>query len=213
MGQKKKQERIKHVIQNVQDGYMRKAAEDNDCSIVVMQHAWRINGHVDVFKGFKTVFDKKQNKYLQNFANKYEAVDKAIELALKYGESEPFKKTKKGNMSYQEFHHSPDMEDRFYSARYHWDNDNEKSDTHLYFIRLGDFVKIGKSKDPKKRMKTFQTGMPIDPKLIYTATHKGHLEGIMHRCFNELMSKNNGEWFYYHPAIKSFIVYIKNNQK
>ncbi len=70
--------------------------------IVVLKHCYRINGCVDLWFNRKTLFDKTASKYM-NFDNKEELFNTAVKLAGEYGKHEPFKKTAKGNMTYQEF--------------------------------------------------------------------------------------------------------------
>jgi len=70
----------------------------------------------------------------------------------------------------------------------------------LYIIQskaTGDF-KIGKSKDPIRRLKQLQTGSPYELKLILTLKGQGYKEKIIHR---HIMMRNKrkckGEWFDY----------------
>lgn len=69
---------------------------------------------------------------------------------------------------------------------------------HLYIIQSsnnGNF-KIGRSKDPKKRLSQLQTGSPYELKLILVLENMGHLEKRIH---SEIMMRNKrkckGEWF------------------
>jgi len=69
---------------------------------------------------------------------------------------------------------------------------------HLYIIQSsnnGNF-KIGRSKNPKKRLMQLQTGSPYRLKLILVLEEMGHLEKKVH---NYIMSGNKrkckGEWF------------------
>lgn len=67
-----------------------------------LQHAWRLNGLVDVWKNGKTVFDMTSNLY-QNFDD-WDQAKGFIEHILQNNEPrQRFKKTAKGNMTYKEF--------------------------------------------------------------------------------------------------------------
>lgn len=78
----------------------------------------------------------------------------------------------------------------------------------IYFIRSGEFVKIGKSRHWKKRMANMQVGSPhtVVPLLVLIGPAK--LEGQLHKRFRA--SHYRGEWFHMGPAIGAF---IKENLK
>ena len=67
----------------------------------------------------------------------------------------------------------------------------------LYIIQSDNFgaIKIGRSKDPQKRLKELQTGNPNKLKLIATFKDKGWLEKILHEKLAKY--RLNGEWFSY----------------
>lgn len=69
----------------------------------------------------------------------------------------------------------------------------------LYFIQSEKtgMIKIGRSKNPEKRLKQLQTGSPNKLKLIAVFKDKGPEERGLHerlRCFKV---RQNGEWFTY----------------
>ena len=68
-------------------------------------------------------------------------------------------------------------------------------------------VKIGYSKDPLKRLQSLQTGNAHKLNIWYTISvneqQAKHLENQLHRKFR--WSKDRGEWFTMHPAIRKFI--------
>ena len=72
--------------------------------IIKMKHALRINGCVDLWFNRRTVFIKPKNEY-QNFDKERERIEFALNMAKELGKHEPFKKTDKGRMTYQEFKH------------------------------------------------------------------------------------------------------------
>lgn len=65
---------------------------------------------------------------------------------------------------------------------------------HLYVIGDGTgHVKIGRSNDPKDRMRKFQTGCPRKLSLLYVEQDAGHLEPRLHEHFASL--NTHLEWF------------------
>ena len=96
----------------------------------------------------------------------------------------------------------------------------EKEDlTNIYFIvvkinknRFWDNrVKIGISKNVKKRMGVLKTGNPFDLSIMYSfkieKSRAKYLENSLHRKFN--WSHVSGEWFQMHPCIKEWVVVHK----
>ena len=79
-----------------------KLAEELDVELFEFQHAWRMNGVVDLFKKMKTVHDLESGEY-----HKFETAEEGIEFAFEFMftmEIKPtFKKTDTGGMTYQEF--------------------------------------------------------------------------------------------------------------
>lgn len=63
----------------------------------------------------------------------------------------------------------------------------------VYFLRCGDFVKIGYSENPKRRLLHLQTATPYDFELI--GAHKGsrEQEQYLHKTFAHLRHRH--EWF------------------
>ena len=77
----------------------------------------------------------------------------------------------------------------------------------IYFIKGGDFVKIGKSYSPEKRIKELQTGNPYKLELLKTikeCSEGGEFEeSDLHAKFKKY--RVEGEWFEYSDEIKKFI--------
>ena len=68
---------------------------------------------------------------------------------------------------------------------------------HLYIIqtdKTGAF-KIGRSKNPTKRLKQLQTGCPDKLRLLLVLENKGHMEKNLHQRLRNFKSRRNGEWF------------------
>lgn len=68
---------------------------------------------------------------------------------------------------------------------------------HLYIIQsdvTGAF-KVGRSKNPERRLKQLQTGSPYKLKLICVLENKGYQEKLLHSQLNESGRRCKGEWF------------------
>jgi hypothetical protein len=63
----------------------------------------------------------------------------------------------------------------------------------VYFLRCGDFVKIGYSYDPKKRIEKVQVWSPHDCELMGIAAGGPALEKALHKEFSA--DRHRGEWF------------------
>lgn len=83
---------------------------------------------------------------------------------------------------------------------------NSKS---VYFIKAGNFVKIGIATDPEKRLIELQTANPVVLKLVYSMPGDEELEKLLHKTFDEY--RENGEWFRFELGLKSFINGFKNH--
>jgi hypothetical protein len=174
--------------------------------VTEMNHAFRINGVVDVWKNGKTVYEKEANKYHKP-ENEKELESLVVSILSKTPEQPDFKPTTKGNVSYQQFKHG--LKNSQYAITdvkaedYHWGQCNlETSEDHLYFAVVDDNVKIGRSKNPKTRMKSMDTGMYKRPK-VYVFNNKGFMETKMHHLFSDFRIK--GEWFKFDYRIQHFL--------
>lgn len=81
--------------------------------------------------------------------------------------------------------------------------EEKKKEECVYFIGniKYNFIKIGTSNDPNKRLKELQTGCPFQLELIHTT--KNYSEKELHEKFKE--EKMNGEWFHYLWKIHNLI--------
>jgi hypothetical protein len=86
----------------------------------------------------------------------------------------------------------------------------ENDSKSLYFIKSGEFIKIGVAVEICQRMRSLQTGNPN--KLILLAEFKncGHMEGDIH--FRLSNSSVGGEWFRHTTEIDSIIEEISCKQ-
>ena len=68
---------------------------------------------------------------------------------------------------------------------------------HLYIIQSDQTgaLKIGRSKNPKNRLKQLQTGSPYKLKLLVSVNDKGHLEKRLHERLKNYKAACKGEWF------------------
>jgi hypothetical protein len=74
-----------------------------------------------------------------------------------------------------------------------------KKNDDLYFIQSAKtgMIKIGRSKNPEKRLKQLQTGSPNKLKLIASFKEEGWRESELHEHLREWKVRSNGEWFTY----------------
>jgi hypothetical protein len=63
----------------------------------------------------------------------------------------------------------------------------------VYFLRCGNFVKIGYSYDPRKRIEKIQIWSPHDCELMGIAAGGPALEKTLHKEFSA--DRHRGEWF------------------
>ena len=75
--------------------------------------------------------------------------------------------------------------------------------TFIYFVRAGEFVKIGRAKDWKLRIQTMQTGSPCVLQPLLVLTGDDETENQLH--FKFYRDKYRGEWFHNSEAIRKFI--------
>lgn len=80
--------------------------------------------------------------------------------------------------------------------------------TDLYFILHGNFVKIGQSTNPYKRLIEFQTGAPEILKVLAIIPQKGEIEKFCHKRLKHLHFR--GEWFRYTGEVDTLIEEIRN---
>jgi hypothetical protein len=171
-------------------------SKDQDVTITDLKHAYRINGVIDLWKNKETVYDIVSNKY-ETIKDDKAKLAWAIEKINTHPKREPFKKTTKGRVSYQEFKHSLHQEavnlNGVYGEDYHWKRNVDKiGEDDLYILVHYNTAKIGRSKDPQKRVKVLETAISGEYEM-YVFKGKGFIEATLHSCFEKLSL--NGEWF------------------
>jgi hypothetical protein len=75
--------------------------------------------------------------------------------------------------------------------------------TFIYFIVCGDYIKIGYSDNPEKRLVQMQTGSPIDMSLALKIEGTRATEQEMHSRFSRLRVR--GEWFHFDEELRDFV--------
>jgi len=67
----------------------------------------------------------------------------------------------------------------------------------IYFVLCEDFVKIGKTKDIKKRLNSMQVGNPYTLELLFEIEEDILTESIIHGYFKKKGKHHRREWFIY----------------
>lgn len=184
-----------------------------DYRVTELDHAFRINGVVDVWKVFNTIVNVVTNERHDFHKDIVKSETLVMELLHKYPERPDYKQQKHG-ISYKEFKNNKKQEryseSTVYAEDYHWKQNADKtSEEHLYFAIVENKVKIGKSINVENRMKQLLTGLFKKPE-VYVFLNKGFLETKIHQIFKEI--RLNGEWFSYDLRIKYFLKKYHNNK-
>jgi len=77
----------------------------------------------------------------------------------------------------------------------------------LYLIRCEQYIKIGVSDAPKKRIATIQTSNPTPIEVLAVIPGSYDLEAEMHKRFSHL--RHNGEWFHDSPEIREAVMRLQ----
>jgi hypothetical protein len=80
---------------------------------------------------------------------------------------------------------------------------NPKGLTFIYFVRSGEFIKIGQSRRWKKRVEGMQVGSPHTLIVLLVLKDDPSLEGKLHNWFRA--DHFRGEWFHSGPAVLAYI--------
>ncbi|WP_422383230.1 GIY-YIG nuclease family protein [Roseibium album] len=73
----------------------------------------------------------------------------------------------------------------------------------LYFIKCGEFVKIGITSDIRKRLGEIKNGNPHDLELLHITAGKRNEERALHIRFSKF--RHRDEWFRFEGELKAFI--------
>lgn len=177
-----------------------------------LEHAFRINGIVDIYKIGGCVYSVSENKYYKKLSQ-VQIESTVLNQLSKYVEKEDFKKND-GKMTYQEFKHIR-KEERYTENSsngedYYWKiNVAVKGEDHLYFAIIDDKVKIGRSKNPKERILGMKTAMYKKP-IVWVFRNKGFMERKLHEYFADF--RLNGEWFTLSARVNYFLTKYHNSK-
>lgn len=180
--------------------------ENYEVEITEMQHGYRINGVIDVYKKGGTVYDIVEVRY-----DKIKDYEKkllwCIDKIKKHPKQEAFKNKNKHGISYQQFKNNKFKDktdlDKFCAEDYHWKKFADKHEgDDLYFLFHNETVKIGRSNDPASRIYTLSTSLSHSY-TCYVFKGKGFMESILHRCFEDFNTKR--EWFKDNERFRRFI--------
>lgn len=79
----------------------------------------------------------------------------------------------------------------------------------VYFMAMGDFIKIGFSGSPEHRVKSFAIGNPYDIDILLKIPGSLEVEGEMHRRFDHI--RHRGEWFQRTDGLVAYIGWLKRS--
>lgn len=88
-----------------------------------------------------------------------------------------------------------------------WSKRRGKLTGWVYFIRCGEFIKIGFSTDPRRRLADIQSHMPHDAELLLAFAASEKVERQLHRKFGAMRHRN--EWFRAEQALVTHIEWIR----
>lgn len=81
----------------------------------------------------------------------------------------------------------------------------------VYFLRAGEFVKIGKATgSASSRVSQLKTGCPFPIEVMATIPGGIDKEHSLHQQFSHIRA--HGEWFHAHPSLLSFIKTVSRGQ-
>lgn len=75
------------------------------------------------------------------------------------------------------------------------------------------YYKIGRTNNPYRRLKTFQTAQPkpIEVVAVLAVKNDEKAEKIIHEKFANIRVRGNGEWFYAKNGLKKYVSSIRDN--
>lgn len=165
--------------------------EDDGNEILRLQHAYRVNGNLDIYRRAYTLFLKSKNEYLK-FNTEEEMISSVKAIITDLPRVQNFKQLKNG-MGYREFKMKKySIKDSSHAEDYHWSLDDKTGEDDMYFVFHRDTAKIGRTKDIKKRLSQLKTALSHDYQ-VYLFKGKGHMERKMHNVFLEF--RTSREWF------------------
>ena len=73
----------------------------------------------------------------------------------------------------------------------------------LYFVRVGRWLKIGRSGDIQERLRIISCHAPTPPELVGVLAGEGRQEKVWHYAFRK--TRSHREWFRIGPALKETV--------
>jgi mRNA-degrading endonuclease YafQ of YafQ-DinJ toxin-antitoxin module len=80
---------------------------------------------------------------------------------------------------------------------------NAQSKEHLYFIKCGEYIKIGSTDNIDRRVKDLRNSNPYPVELIMSMVGQGHREADYHELYKE--HRVHGEWFKMNDCNKELV--------
>ena len=88
------------------------------------------------------------------------------------------------------------------------ENHSLVSDDHLYFIKAGVNIKIGRSINVAQRLTQLKTGIAEEPQILHIEENKGCIENNLHKIFEDTRVRKDCEWFRESKHLNEFILYL-----
>lgn len=100
--------------------------------------------------------------------------------------------------------------------------ENKKQKNYVYIIDDGEFIKIGQTNDPERRLQELQTGNPRTLKYLKLWDFETHyyrtnyqkcsdnLESKLHACFKDYKAEGGREWFKVADSHKTLLINIES---
>jgi hypothetical protein len=73
----------------------------------------------------------------------------------------------------------------------------------LYFVRVGRFLKIGRTRNMGERLRILSCHAPTPPEVVGVIAGAGHTEKVWHFAFRKIQSHR--EWFKICPPLKDAV--------
>jgi hypothetical protein len=173
--------------------------------VVELDHTYRINGVFDIFKLGFMIYDFEIKK-LKQFNNHIELLEYAEFCISKYKSRSIYESR---NMTrFLDSYDVQKMKSKINTVAEDYAILNAvKGEDDMYIVFVDGRVKIGRSKDYKKRFDSMSTAFPSDY-FGYVFLDLGNLEKRMHKIFEEYNTK--GEWFQDNDRIRRFCQFPYN---
>lgn len=92
-----------------------------------------------------------------------------------------------------------------------WNGSKGAFTGYVYFVRCGDFIKIGFSSNPRERLNSIRAAMPLEVEFLLAFACKAKAEGNLHRKFAHLRHRN--EWFRAGADLLAYIEWLRTESQ